>query len=235
MIQSSKTHYIKEGFVAGIPIFLGYFSAAVAFGLLAQEAEIPLGPGMGFSMICFTGAAQFVMVNLISSGVSPIEIIFTFCLVNFRYFLMSSSLQPRLKDSSLGARMALAFGVTDENYSVASLRKGPLSPYFFGTLAFVSWSGWVGGTLTGYLIGTILPTSLQGAVGGSLYALFLSLLMPEIKRSSRALAIAGFSGLLNTLFVVCIKMSTGWGIVLSMVLTSALFTYMKLRKGNIVE
>ncbi|WP_028974974.1 AzlC family ABC transporter permease [Spirochaeta cellobiosiphila] len=232
MIQTTKSHFIKDGFIAGIPIFLGYFAAAIAFGLLAQEAGIPLVPGVGFSMLCFTGAAQFLMINLISSGVSPIEIIFTFCLVNFRYFLMSSSLQPRLKNSSLGVRLALAFGITDENYSVASLRKGILSPYFLGALAFVSWSGWVGGSLAGYLIGSVLPSSLQGAVGGSLYALFLSLLMPEIKKNILALAIAGFAGLLNTIFVVCLKISIGWGIVLSMVLTSALFTYIKLRKGN---
>jgi len=230
MYKQKTGSLIREGILSGVPIFLGYFSAAVAFGILARDAGLSLLQGVGFSVFCFTGAAQFLAINLIAAGVTPFEVIFTFSLVNFRYFLMSSSLQPRFAAKSNLVKMLLVYGVTDENYSVASLREGPVESPYYAALSLTSWSGWVGGTLTGFLIGSVLPMSLQGAIGGSLYALFLALLLPEGKKNSSALWIALASGLVNSLLVVVFHLSMGWGVVISMIFVSALFTLLKIRR-----
>ncbi|WP_319562500.1 AzlC family ABC transporter permease [Marispirochaeta sp.] len=219
--SNTKNQVIRVGIAAGIPIFIGYFPAAVAFGLLARNGGLDFTAALLFSVTNFAGASQFLALNLTLSGAALYEIVAGVLLVNLRYLLMSASLRPKLRCSRL-LRGIAAFGNTDEVFAVAAMREGYLEPRFIAGLEGISYTGWVSGTVTGYLFGSILPEPVQAAVGGTLYALFAALLVPEVKRESRNLLVACLAAAVNSILVFGAGVSIGWSFVAAL-LIAALF------------
>ncbi len=204
---------VQDAVKAGIPIFIGYFPAAVAFGILSKTTGVSLLESFLFSAVVFAGASQFIALNLLAAGMGPTGIILTTLLVNFRHFLMSAYLSTRIKEKIKKYYFFLAFGVTDEVFSVLSFKKGPLSRSFVLALQMSAYSGWVSGTLCGYLLGGFMPQILSQSMGVALYALLLAILMPELKASRLALFLALASGLLNWLLTYLDFLPKGWSII----------------------
>lgn len=211
-----------DGSRSAVPIFIGYFTTSTAFGILALASGLSPLDTVIFSMTNLTGAAQFMAINLMASSAIAGEIIISVALMNLRYFVMSASLSRKLGLKKLHDIAIISFGVTDEVFTVASLKSGEVSTSFMYGLQFTSWLGWVCGTFTGVTMGTFLPQSLQDAMSGSLFALFAALLVPEIKKGYRAALIAIFSGIINTLLYYICHMSAGWSIVISMLSVTAI-------------
>jgi len=114
---------IKRGLVAGFPIFIGYFPIAMAFGLLSKNASISFGDTGFFSIAIFAGASQFMALDLMRLNVSTINIIFATFLINLRHLMMSASLSLNIKDIKKKYLPLIAFGITDETFSVLSFNK----------------------------------------------------------------------------------------------------------------
>ncbi len=208
------------GLRSGVPVFIGYFTASIAFGLLAVTAGLQVWEAVLFSMISTTGAGQFMSVNMIMLGVSPVEAVFSVALLNFRYFLMSMSLALKIDFPSGIHRYIAAYCITDENFSLISAREGKASiPFVYG-VQLIAYIGWAGGTLAGALGGSILPDSFQEATGIALYALFVSLLIPEVKKNLPSLMIALMAGALNSLFALSLGWPMGWSFVAAMIMAA---------------
>ena len=205
---------LKDGILAGIPVFIGYFPIAVTFGLLAVSVKITLTEAAGFSIIVFAGASQFVGLNMIKAGIGPGEIVLTTFLLNFRHFLMSASLSSRASFSR-GAIPFISFGITDETFSVASMEKRVLSGSYMLGLNFTAYAGWVAGTVSGFVAGDFLPTVLQESISICLYALFVAILIPAVRKSFRAGIIALLAGLLNSVLGYSALFGSGWNIIIS--------------------
>ncbi len=223
-IQTSKTgnSEIITGIKDALPIFIGYFTTSVAFGLLAVSAGLTPFEAVIFSATNLTGAAQFMAINLMSASAAAGEIIISVALLNLRYFIMSASLSRKLHFNKISRKLLTAFSVTDEVFSVASLKPEKVSGKFMFGLQSFSWVGWVTGTLTGVTLGSVLPSSLQDAMSGALFALFAALLVPEIKKSYRPVVLAGAAAGLNTLLYYKFQISAGWSIVISMLSITAI-------------
>jgi 4-azaleucine resistance transporter AzlC len=204
---------IQDAVKAGVPIFIGYFPAAVAFGILSKTTGISLLESFLFSAVVFAGASQFIALNLLATGMGFTGIILTTLLVNFRHFLMSTYLSTRIKEKVKKVYFFLAFGVTDEVFSVLSFKKGHLSTGFVFALQMSAYAGWVSGTLCGYLLGGFMPAILSQSMGVALYALLLAILMPELKASFLSLFLALSSGLLNWLLIYLDVLPRGWSII----------------------
>ena len=207
------TKEARDAFKAGIPIFIGYVPAAVAFGILSKSCDITLLECFLFSAVVFAGASQFIALNLLMTGLGPGGIILTTLLVNFRHFLMSAYLSTRIGRIAKRYIFLIAFGVTDEVFSVLSLKKGQLSKTFVIILQISAYSAWVGGTVAGYILGGFLPEILTKSMGVALYALLLAILLPEIKTSVKALILTIASGLLNTVLIKLDILPNGWTII----------------------
>ena len=187
-----KKSTFSDGFKAGIPIALGYIPIAIAFGLLAKSAGIPDYISVMMSFFIFAGASQFVGVNLITLGAIHWEIIITTFILNSRHFLMSASISRRIEQNRSKKYLpVLAFGITDETFTVASLRKEPkLSPKFILGLNLIAFSAWNIGTWIGIFLAADLPEILKVSMGIALYAMFIGLLIPALKKSHPALLIS---------------------------------------------
>jgi len=166
-----------------------------------------------FSAVVFAGASQFIALNLLMTGMGPGGIILTTLLVNFRHFLMSAYLATRIGRIAKRYKFMMAFGVTDEVFSVLSFQKGRLSKPFIFILEISAYTGWVTGTLAGYILGGFLPEILTISMGVALYALLLAMLLPEIKKSVKALILTISSGLLNTFLIKLDFLPNGWTII----------------------
>jgi len=216
-----------EAIKAGIPIFVGYAPAAAAFGILSKGCGISLFECFLFSAVVFAGASQFIALNLLMTGMGPVAIIFTTLLVNFRHFLMSSYLATRVEHIARKYYFLIAFGVTDEVFSVLSMKKGILSKSYIFVLQLSAYSAWVSGTIAGYVLGGFLPEKLIQSMGVALYALLLAILLPEMKRSSKVILLAVASGILNTIILQVDLLPSGWSIIVCILIIAgagALFT-----------
>jgi len=210
----------RDALKAGIPIFIGYFPAAVAFGILARTTGTTLGEAMLFSIVVFAGASQFIALNLLTTGMGPVGIILTTLLVNFRHFLISAYLSTLIREKAVKYYLPMAFGVTDETFSVMSFTRKRLTRHFVMTLELIAYTGWVSGTLAGFVLGTFMPVNLTQSMGVALYALLLAILMPELKNSLHSLVLALSSGLFNWFLITVDVLPKGWRIVVCILVIS---------------
>ncbi|NLV23205.1 MAG: AzlC family ABC transporter permease [Deltaproteobacteria bacterium] len=211
----------RRGAASAIPIFIGYFTASTAFGLLARGAGLSGWQSILFSATNLTGAAQFLAINLIASGAFPLEIVFSIFLINLRYFLMTASLLTKVRYKNSLEKYLTAFAVTDEVFSVAMVDGGNVNVRFMAGLQSTSWSGWVLGTVAGFFAGTFLSPALSAAMQVALFALFAALLVPEIKKYRLvAFLTALCAALLNTFFYYVLTFSAGWSLAIAMILAS---------------
>jgi 4-azaleucine resistance transporter AzlC len=222
----SRRWYLVEGMKSAFPIAVGYIPIAIAFGLLSKSSGIPNYISILMSFMVFAGASQFMAVNLISIGISPIEIIAAVFILNLRHFLMSASISQRVeKGSSVKWQALLSFGITDETFTVASLRKErELNRMFLLGLNTLSFASWVCGTAAGIFLGGALPESLQASMGIALYAMFIGLLIPSLRKSKPVLIVTLIAVIFHSLLhymPVFSNLSSGWGIIISTVIASA--------------
>ena len=211
---------IQKALKAGIPIFIGYAPAAAAFGILAKGCGVSLFECFLFSALVFAGASQFIALNLMMTGLGPIGIIITTLLVNFRHFLMSAYLATRVKHIAAKYYFPIAFGVTDEVFSVLSLQKGALSKTLICILQLSAYSAWVSGTVAGYIMGSLLPEKLTQSMGVALYALLLAILIPEMKRSGKVVLLVVISGILNSFILSLDILPDGWSIIICILIVA---------------
>lgn len=223
---------IQDGISDGFPILLGYFSTAVAFGLICRNININFFSTVLMSATSVAGSGQFLTINLYSTGTFIVELFISVMLINFRYVFMGMSINNKLdKDISFLQRCLVAFITTDEVFSVASLRNQKLNFKYIFSMQLTAYTGWVVGTGIGYVIGTVLPQSLQAAMGVTLYAMFASLWASEVRKDGfPILSIGLLSAAINS-FLVCIcQLSTGWSFVIAMVSASWIGSYLVKRE-----
>ncbi|HOU33037.1 MAG TPA: AzlC family ABC transporter permease [Synergistaceae bacterium] len=214
-------HGVKDfwrGFRCGIPIIVGYVPIALAFGVLAKTGGIPLWGAALFSGVVFAGASQFMALALWGGGAGMGEIILATFLVNFRHFLMSAALAARCPGLRGALRPLLAFGVTDEVFSLASLRETPPSSAEVLGLEAAAYGSWVGGTMLGFLLGEFLGETLRASLGIAIYAMFVGLLVPAVRRLPRRGAVALLAGGFHLALVHLPGVSSSTALVGGMVL-----------------
>jgi len=215
---------ILQGLKDAFPIIIGYFSVALAFGLLVKNSDLYLKDAVLFSAVVFAGASQFMALNMIMEGSTWISIIIATFLINFRHFIMSASLSSRLSQPKRWQIPFIAFGVTDETFSVVMTRKGRLTPVYIMAVSFFSYISWGSGTITGFLLGSIIPDALGDSLGMGLYVLFMALLVPEVKKTPRIVWVALTSGILNTLLSFVPVIGSSWSLVLGVILSALFYT-----------
>lgn len=207
----------RLGFRHGLPIALGYIPVSFAFGLLAVKGGLPTWIATLISLTNLTSAGQFAGTTLILAGATLLEITFTTLVINLRYLLMSLSLAQKLApDLTLVQRALLAFGITDETFTIAALEKTEITFSYMLGLIVGPYAGWGTGTVLGGIICTLLPPALQNALGITLYAMFIALVLPPAKKSRSILLVVAVAVLVSSILTwlpVFHFLSAGWRII----------------------
>ena len=219
--MGDRSREALSGIHDGFPIFLGYFTTALAFGLLTRNSGFRFVEGVLVSLTNFAGSGQFLMMNLYNAGSLLFEIALSVFFINSRYIFMAASLAPRLKDrKSVLGRIMCGFGTTDEVFAVSSFKGKPLSYSYMAGIIFTSYAGWTSGTALGYAAGTFLPEVVQKAAVITVYAMFASLLGSETRKHAKALLVAAVSAALNSLLILVIGLSTGPSFLVSLIIAT---------------
>jgi len=169
---------IQSGAVAAWPICLGYFPIGLALGVLAQKAGLPWWAVAMMSVIVFAGSTQFICVAMLSAAASPLTIILTTFIVNFRHTLMSSALAVHLAGINRKFLALFAYGVTDESFAVnmAKFRSGDWNRYQALTVNHLANIAWFAATVCGTQVGQFIPPGAFG-IDYALIAMFICLLV----------------------------------------------------------
>lgn len=181
---------LLEGIMDSVPIVLGYLPLGFAFGVLASEVGMTIFQATAMSLLCFTGAGQYIAIGLMKAGGAIITIIIANLLINLRYLLFTTSLVPHLK-KTIPVPMAalLSYGTTDETYAVAINHyrsKDATIPYVAG-LNLTSHLGWIGSTLLGAYCGTLITNTDKLGLGFALPAMYICLTVLVINKRSDAI------------------------------------------------
>lgn len=222
--EINKLIHFKNGFIAGIPICLGYFAVSFTFGIQSGKVGLNWFEAILMSITNLTSAGQFGGLDLIASNAFYGEMAITQLILNLRYLLMSCSLSQKLESkTSLKQKLLVAYGVTDEIFGVSMCTNGKLSPYFSYGAICCAVPGWTLGTLLGITLGNVLPNNVLSALGVAIYGMFLAVIIPPAKKKIPILIVVLSSMLLSGLFFIIpfIKnISSGFRIIIITILIS---------------
>ena len=179
-----------QGLWASLPVVIGYLPAAVAFGVAARGAGLGTTEALLMSLVVYSGASQFAIVGLLTSGVPWIVTVATALLLGLRHIIYGPSLAPHLGGLTPRRSALAAFGLTDEVFAVAasSLPHRPAGLGWLLGLELGAYASWALGTLLGAAAGAILVQALPvlaPALSFALPALFVALLVPMVKAPAR--------------------------------------------------
>jgi 4-azaleucine resistance transporter AzlC len=222
LLSTKKVSDFRHGLQGGLSIAIGYMPVALTFGLLARTTGLSVTETVLMSMLVFAGAAQYISLSLIAVGTGILEIILTTFIVNIRHFLMSASLSEKLEEDVLYKKLTYAFGITDETFSVISVKDGKVKTGFAFGVILISYGSWVINSGIGYFIGEILPEFLQASMTIALYAMFVGLLVPSMKKSMKVAFLAVTAGALNSVLLFTTNLSNGWSIVIGTLVSAIL-------------
>ena len=199
---------VADGFRAAVPIALGYFPIAFSFGVAATRSGLSLVEAAALSVIVFAGAAQFLAIALIASGVPALVAAFTLVAMNLRHLLYGPVLMRKAgADAARKSAWAWSFTLTDEVFGAALgalARGGRFGEGFMTALGFSAYAAWVLGTVAGGWAGAGALDrwpALAGALEFMLPALFLALLLSMMnRRQVPVIAAAGLATALGVTF-----------------------------------
>ncbi len=173
-----------RGFRDAFPIFVSYFTVSLAVGINAKNAGLSVLQSGLMSFLNLTSTGQAAGIEIIKNHGAFLELALSQIAINLRYLLMGTALAVRLRPGqSLGRRLLVSIGITDEIFALSASGPKPLSPlYVFGCYC-MSMPGWTIGTMIGAALGNILPLSVVSALSIALYAMFTYLVIEPAKKS----------------------------------------------------
>lgn len=186
---------ITFALIQTIPVMLGYLCLGMAFGLMLQDAGYYFIWAFLCSLFIYAGSMQFVLVSLLTGGVSLIYTALMTLFINGRHIFYGLSFVDKFK--KLGrAYPYMVFSLTDETYSVlcnlrvpTGLRENRVMLY----ISLLDQSYWVIGSVIGGIAGQLIHVNTTG-VDFSMTALFIVIVINQWREEkSHVSAIAGFS------------------------------------------
>ena len=73
-IQSPPPLDLRSGMVDALPVVLGYLPLGFAFGVLSREIDLPVLRATLMSVLCFTGAGQYITIGILKAGGAMITV-----------------------------------------------------------------------------------------------------------------------------------------------------------------
>lgn len=218
---------MKKMFVNTLPVMVVYVSLGIAYGILMEANGYNFVWSLCTSLFVFAGAAQYALVGLLVSAVSPISVFFVIVIINARHLFYGLSMLKRYEKTGW-LKWYLMLGLTDETFGVLQPldeadMESPNRYYLYTTLLHHSY--WVIGSVLGGLLGSIIQIEIVG-LDFILTALFVSVFVSQAKKSHLVLPAVlglGISVLSLLLFpnqFIVISMMLMVGVLLLMYRTS---------------
>lgn len=192
----------KQILIKTIPIMVGYIVLSIGFGIYASNAGISLLYVILMSVFVYAGSMQYVLVNLISSGVSLLTTALTTFMVNARHFFYGISMIDKYSGKDI-RNPYLMFSLTDETYSLvcSSHIEGIDDKTYYFYVSLFNQIYWIIGSVLGVVLGNVLTISTDG-IEFSMTALFITVFMEQwLSQKNHLPALTGLGASILCLFV----------------------------------
>jgi 4-azaleucine resistance transporter AzlC len=179
----------RAGAWAGLPFALATLVLGVSFGVLARSLGWGIVAPIVFSVIAFSGSAQFAVAAVLGAGGGVLAAIAAAVFLNARFGPMGVAIAPYLKGGPF--RRALeGQAVVDASWALASRGGGRFDREFMIGATLLQGAGWILGTAIGAVGGDFIGDPQQLGLDVIFPAFFLALLASELRGGGRARAAA---------------------------------------------
>jgi len=181
------------GYLAGaravLPLALATGVMGISFGVLAYASGWGTVAPIVFSVMAFSGTAQFAVVSVLGAGGAVVPAIVAAVLLNARFLPMGIAVAPFLKGGPL--RRALeGQAVVDASWAMASRGGGRFDREFMIGATIPQVSLWIVGTVVGVLAGGVVGNVERLGLDVIFPAFYLTLLVEELRAGGQAIAVA---------------------------------------------
>ena len=173
-MHSKQSSALRAAFPLTLPVMAGYLVLGMGFGILLQSKGYHFGWAILMSLTIYAGSMQYVAVDLLSGGATPVATALMTLMVNARHLFYGISMLDKYR--TLGRkRWMMIFELTDETYSIVCSHEPPEGVdrgRFFLAISMLDQSYWVVGCTIGAILGAVVPIDFTG-VDFAMTALFL--------------------------------------------------------------
>lgn len=135
-----------------VPIFMGYFAAGIAYGMLATNAGMPAWFTVVMCFTVFSGTAQYAAIPFFVSGAGLVSVFISTLLMSLRFIFYTLNMHQALPKEKLKRIFALGY-LTDENFGVLSTLPLEQRQAMMLKISLLGVSYWTFATLVGILLG----------------------------------------------------------------------------------
>ena len=176
------------------------FVLGISFGVLARSLGWGVVAPIVFSVITFSGSAQFAVAAVLGTGGGALAAIAAAVLLNARFLPMGVAVAPFLKGGLL--RRALeGQAVVDASWALASRGGGRFDREFMMGATAPQVAAWIGGTVIGVLVGDVVGDVEWLGLDVIFPAFFLALLVDELHDEKQTIATALIAAVLSLALV----------------------------------
>jgi 4-azaleucine resistance transporter AzlC len=183
-----------------LPFALATFALGISFGVLARSLGWGVVAPIVFSVIAFSGSAQFAVAAVLGAGGGPLAAVVAAVLLNVRFLSMGVAVAPFLKGGPL-RRGLEGQAVIDASWALASRDGGRFDREFMIGATVPQLAAWIGGTVLGVLAGNVLGDVERLGLDVVFPAFFVALLMEELRGGNQTLAVALIAAALSLVLV----------------------------------
>lgn len=134
------------------PIFMGYFAAGVAYGMLATNAGMPAWFTIGMCFTVFSGTAQYAAIPFFVSGAGVLSVFLSTFLMSLRFIFYTLNMHQYLPKEKLKRIFTLSY-LTDENFALLSTFEPDARRALMFKVGFLGMSYWTFATIVGVVLG----------------------------------------------------------------------------------
>jgi 4-azaleucine resistance transporter AzlC len=183
----------SAGYLAGarasLPFALATLVLGISFGVLARSLGWGTLAPIVFSIIAFSGSAQFAVASVLGSGGGVVPAFIAAVLLNARFGPMGIAVAPYLKGGPL--RRALeGQAVIDASWALASRGGGRFDREFMIGATVPQGAAWIVGTAVGVVSGDFIGDPQRLGLDVIFPAFFLALLAEELRNGRQAVVVA---------------------------------------------
>src|ERR671911_1219565 len=189
-----------EGARAVLPLALATGVMGVSFGVLAYAAGWGEVAPIVFSVVAFSGTAQFAVVSVLGGGGGVVPAIVAAVLLNARFLPMGVAVAPFLKGGPL--RRALeGQAVGDAPWALASRGGGRFDREFMIGATAPQVAAWICGTVIGVLASDVVGDVERLGLDAIFPAFFVALLADEQRGGGLTIAAALIAAALSLVLI----------------------------------
>lgn len=173
---------MNKDFLQGVrdifPMMVAYAPIATLWGTIAAGQGLSPFQAWLMSAGVYSGAAQFVSIDLLKSGTPLVLLVLTIATVSLRHVLMSASVSRHLAAIPRARASLLLFWLTDEAWALIERRalNRPISASYFAGVAVPLWPVWFLFCALGAWLGNALGDTSRFGLDFAFAAMFIAVL-----------------------------------------------------------